>query len=212
MASLGARPKVLRVVALARVSFDIPSRQSKNQPAAVVLNLGQWADFDALEVAEIANTLAALLAERKIATQTVGYDPDASEVGFSDPSFDPSVQTVRDALLTLKADTAPIESEVVLAIDDQVVEVGGVDVLFLSSDDPVATSRTFLLSGMVRGQILQVIWLGPNVAELIDGTAVEGAGMLRLGGDWIPRRWDTLTVRCAGVALDCYEVARSTNN
>lgn len=101
MASLGERPKILRVSALTRVSFDCPSRQAKNEPTAIGLSIGQFADFDALEVNEIANSLFELYRQGKITTETIGYDSTAADIGFTSDLF-PNVFNVEEALLYLQ--------------------------------------------------------------------------------------------------------------
>ena len=109
-----------------------------------------------------------------------------------------------------KVGLAPIA----LTADDQVVTITTLDIQGLTSNDATPANRTFTLNAPVNGQVVTFIWVGTDAAELLDDSAIGGAGNLRLNGDWLPQQYDTITIRCANSsgALDCYEVSRSDNN
>jgi len=90
-----------------------------------------------------------------------------------------------------------------LTADNQVVSPANTSYIRLSSDNAVATNRTFTLSAGTAGQQLLLEWTGTNAAELLADANTK------LSVTWLPTEFDTLSLIYNGAAW--LEVARSTN-
>jgi hypothetical protein len=139
------------------------------------------------------------------------------------PSTQPAVGQVLKAATSgatsiLDWDNSNIEpvsnTPIDLLVDNQSITVTNLSIQGIQSDDATPANRTFVIDTPFNGAAFTFIWVGANAGELLDNSAVGGAGTLRLNGDWLPQANDTITIRCADVAgvLDCFEVSRADNN
>ena len=97
---------------------------------------------------------------------------------------------------------------VLVSADDQVIDVKGVGVINLSSDDAVAVNRDFTLTQPPLPQLLIIYFDGGNAARLLDN-AVSGGGTVKLSANWTAATDATLTLYYNG--SDWLEMTRTNN-
>lgn len=99
------------------------------------------------------------------------------------------------------------EAAVSLTADNQVVTVGLLKMIRLSSNDATPANRTFTLTaGSYVGQMLVLTWDDTNAGQLADNTATP---TVRLSAAWEPTEDDTLTLIWDGD--EWMELCRSAN-
>ena len=101
---------------------------------------------------------------------------------------------------SLEVDTVGRVAKVVsVTSDNQNINVRKIGNVGLNSDDAAATNRTITLSkGEVRGQSLRLVLVSANPIELLDNTNITDAGSVKLSADWLPGRWDVLSLLWTG--------------
>lgn len=97
----------------------------------------------------------------------------------------------RDGFAVQGGPVSPPSKSVYLTADDTIVDVEGVSVLLLSSDDTTAANRTFTvpITSMVGRELLIVFTSGSSTTcQLAD------SGVMRLVGNWEPTQYDVLKI------------------